>query len=260
MLDFYHIIVILTSFGAAFFSGLLGIGGGVVIFPAFLYLMPYLGFETFTVNQITGIAATQSLAGVFFAYINHRKHGNINPKLIKTILPIGLIGGLTGAVSAKFFSEKELLIIYLVLLVTAGALVLLPRTDRTYDSEECKLERPIATGSLIFFGTAISGALGFAGAVTFIPILNYFCKAPIKIAISTTIFIVLITTSLVFAGKAAVGLVPFELIIFILIGAFFGANLGAIVNKVLPSSVLRIILLLVILSLGLRILFTILEY
>ncbi len=260
MFDFYPVIVILISFGAAFFSGLLGIGGGIVIFPAFLYLVPFLGFETFTVNKITGIAATQSLAGVFFAYMNHRKIGHINSKLIKKILFAGLIGGLTGAVSAKFFSERELLIIYLILLFVAGTLVLLPRPKSQCDSEECKLQRPIAANLLIFCGTAISGALGFAGAVIFIPILNYFCKAPMKVAISTTILIVLITTTLVFFGKAAVGLVPMNLIIYILIGSVFGASLGAKVNKALSPPALRKILLLVMLVLGLRILFSIFEY
>lgn len=259
MFDFYYIVVIIISFGAAFFSGLLGIGGGIVIFPAFLYLIPFLGFKTFTVNEITGIAAAQSLAGVFFAFINHRKYGNINLNLVKKILPFGLLGGITGAVSAKFISETDLLVIYLVLLVVAGILVLLPRSECPYNSEECKLERPIATNLLIFCGTAISGALGFAGAVTFIPILNYFCKAPIKVAISTTTLIVLITTTFVFLGKAAVGLVEFDLIIYILIGAVFGAKLGAKINKILSASILRKILLLVILTLGLRILLTVFE-
>lgn len=260
MFDFYHLTVIFISFGAAFFSGLLGIGGGIVIFPAFLYLIPYLGFQSFTVNQITGIAASQSLAGVFFAFINHRKSGNINVNLIKKILPVGLIGGLTGAVSAKFFSEKHLLMIYLVLLIAAGILVLLPRVEGCYNSNECKLEKPFSTYILVFCGTAISGTLGFAGAVTFIPILNYFCKAPIKIAISTTIFIVLITTSFVFLGKAAVGLVPLDLIIYIIIGAVFGANLGSKLNKALSPQILRKILILVIITLGLRIVFTVFDY
>jgi|GEM_PF-1150533 len=260
MIELYYIVVILISFGAAFFSGLLGISGGIIIFPAFLYLVPFLGFESFTVNEITGIAAAQSLAGVFFAFMNHRKMGNINPKLVKKILPVGMAGGLTGTVFAKFITEQQLLIIYFILLLAAGFLVMLPRADCPYDSEECKLERPIATYLLVFCGTAISGALGFAGAVTFIPILNYFCNTPIKVAISTTIFIVLITTTIVFLGKALLGLVPFELIIFILIGALFGANVGTKVNKLLSPHTLRIILMLVILVLGLRILFTIFEY
>ncbi len=260
MFSFYHIIVIFISFGAAFFSGLLGIGGGIVIFPAFLYLIPHLGFESFSVNQITGIAATQSLAGVLFAYMNHRKIGHINKKLVREILPAGIVGGVTGAVSARFFTEQQLLIIYLVLLFAAGTLVLMPRAECPYNDEECKLERPIATYLMVFLGTAVSGALGFAGAVTFIPILNYFCKVPIKVAISTTILIVLITTSFVFLGKAIVGLVPLDLIVFILIGAVFGANVGAKVNKALSPQVLRIILLIVIIVLGLRILFSISEF
>ena len=260
MFDFYYIIIIFISLGAAFFSGLLGIGGGIIIFPAFLYLLPFLGFQTFSVNEITGIAATQSLAGIFFAFMNHRKFGIVNFKLVKTVLPAGIVGALSGAIIAKFVSEKILLFMYLLLLVLAVVLILIPKAECHNTNGECRLEKPIITNLLIVLGTFVSGALGFAGAVTFIPILNHFCKTPIKVAISTTTFIVLISTTLIFLGKAAVGLIPFNLIIFIIIGAVFGAALGAKVNRMLSSFILKMILLGVIIILGIRIFLTILEY
>lgn len=257
----YYIMVIFISFGAAFFSGLLGIGGGMIIFPSFLFLMPHLGFQTFTVREITGIAAIQSFTGVFFSYLNHKKLGRINMKLVKTVLPIGLVGGLTGAISAKFIEERELLIIYLILLIIAVIMMIIPEADVNDNNDnDCMLKNPVIANLLILFGTAISGSLGFAGAVTFIPILNHFCKASIKVAISTTILIVLITTGVVLAGKIFVGLVPFELIIYIIIGAMFGAKLGTKVNRILPPIVLRMILVAVILVIGSRIFFTILQY
>ncbi len=259
MIEFYYIIVIFVSLGAAFFSGLLGIGGGIIIFPAFLYLMPLLGFQSFTVNEITGIAAAQSLAGVTFSFINHRKHGTVNFKLVKAVLPAGIFGALSGALIAKVVTEHTLLVMYLILLIIAGVLILLPRSECTNTDGSCSFERPVSTNLLILAGTFVSGALGFAGAVTFIPILNHFCRAPMKVAISTTTFVVMISTAMIFIGKASVGLVPFDLIIFIIIGAFFGAALGANLNRILSASVLRAILLIVVITIGLRILLTLLE-
>jgi len=259
MTEFYYITVIFVSLGAAFFSGLLGIGGGIIIFPAFLYLMPLLGFNAFTVNEITGIAAAQSLAGVTFSFMNHRKHGTVNFRLVKTVLPAGIFGALSGALVAKVISEQALLFMYLILLIIAGILILLPRVECSNTKGGCSFDRPVVTNLLILGGTFVSGALGFAGAVTFIPILNHFCRAPIKVAISTTTFVVMISTALVFAGKAAVGLVPFDLILFIIIGAFFGAAIGAKLNRILSATVLRVILFGVILILGTRILLTLLE-
>ena len=260
MFDFYYITVIFVSLGAAFFSGLLGIGGGIIIFPAFMYLFPFLGFTTFTINEITGIAAAQSLAGVFFAFMRHRKFGNINIKLIKIVLPVGIIGAITGAVSARFISEKFLLIMYIFLLVMATILILIQKTDGFCKDNEYKFDRPVITNFFIFINTIICGALGFAGAALFIPILNYFCKVPIKTAISTTTLIVFITASFVFAGKVSVGLVPFDFIIYIIIGSFFGAAFGTKLNKILSSLTLKRILLFVILVVGIRIFLTILEY
>lgn len=258
--DLYYIIVIFVSLGAAFFSGLLGIGGGIIIFPAFLYLMPFLGYEPFSVNEITGVAAAQSLVAVFFSFMNHRKFGTVNFKLIKAVLPTGIMGALSGAVIAKYVPELTLLYMYLLLLIVATILILIPKAECTNKDGGCTFKNPILTYILIFSGTFVSGALGFAGAVTFIPILNHFCKAPIKVAISTTTLIVLISTSFIFMGKASVGLVPYDLIIFIIIGSLFGATVGARLNKILPSTALRFILLGVVLTIGARIFLTILEY
>lgn len=259
MPDPYYIVVILVSLGAAFFSGLLGIGGGIIIFPAFLYLMPFLGYQSFSVNEITGIAAAQSFAGVFFAFMSHRKFGTVNFKLMKAVLPAGIIGAFSGAIIAKFISEKTLLFMYLILLVFIVVLMLIPKQEGNNTECGCSFKRPYATNFFIFIGTFASGSLGFAGAATFIPILNHFCEAPLKVAISTTTVIVLISTALIFAGKASVGLIPYGLIPWLIIGSLFGATIGSKLNKKLSSRILRIIFLLVVLVIGARILLTIVE-
>lgn len=260
MFDLYHITVIFISFGAAFFSGLLGIGGGTIVFPAFLYLMPFLGFGHFSMSEITGIVATQSVAGMFFAWLNHRKLGDINTKLVKTILPAGAAGGIIGAVSPKFLPENALLIIYLFLLAFSMVLIILPSVEFFDKEKEYVPENPFLASCIVLATTAISGALGFAGAVSFVPILNRFYRVPFKIAISTTTLIVLLTTSIVFVGKVAVGLVPLNLILYIIIGAAVGANIGARVNKILHSSVLKTLLVIIIVILGLRITLTLFGY
>lgn len=260
MIDLYHITVILISFGAGILSGLLGLGGGIIVFPAFFYLMPFLGFKTFTVSEITGIAATQSLAGIFFAYLNHRKFDTINVKLIKSVIFVAIIGALLGGIAAKFISEVILLWFYLFLLVVAVIIILAPRLETCESKQECTFNRPILINIFIFVSMLIASALGFAGALTFIPVFNHFCNAGIKVAISTGTLAALITTAFVFAGKAAVGLVYFDLLPLILIGAFLGAGFGAWMNKKLSPTILKTLLIVMALIVGIRIFLTILEY
>lgn len=260
MFDLYHITVILISFGAAFLSGLLGIGGGTIVFPAFFYLMPFLGLGHFTLSEITGITATQSLAGMFFAYLNHRTLGHININLVKTVMPAGIAGGIIGAISPKFMPEKALLLIYIFLLVFSIILILMPEIEHPDKDQECVPSNYTLTNLIIFSTTAISGSLGFAGAVSFVPILNHFCRAPFKTAISTTTLVVFLTTAIVFAGKAAVGFVPMELIVYIIIGAIFGANVGSRVNKLLKPVVLKTFMIVIIVILGTRITLTLFGY
>ena len=42
-----------------FLSGLLGIGGGIIMFPLLLYMPPLLGFESINVKSITGLTMMQ---------------------------------------------------------------------------------------------------------------------------------------------------------------------------------------------------------
>ncbi len=262
MFDIYYVAVIFVSLMAAFFSGLLGIGGGIVIFPSFLYILPLLGFEVLSVAYITGVSATQSLAGIFFSFLNHRKSEYIDFNIVKSVLPAGITGGIIGSVSAKFIPEQILLVLYLVILVMSLVLIFIPKEDYSQKNNQninVKSQNLELKNFLIFFGAALSGSLGFAGAVTFIPVFIYFYRLPVKTAINTTISVVLIITSFIFIGKVVVGLVEFDLILFILIGAIVGAFLGSKLHEILSPLFLRNTLVVLVVLTGIRVLITILQ-
>ena len=253
---FYYLIVVLISIGAAFFSGLLGIGGGIILIPSYLYLLPALGFDHFSVNIITGIAATQATAGGYFAFKNHIKFEVVNKTVAYKVALYAIPGALAGTIISKFLSGKQLLFLYLVILTLAGLSILLPQSVAQEENPSYKLKNPILVKFIIFISTAISSAMGFGGAVNFIPILNHFYKLPIRSSITTVTYLVLITTLVTFIGKLFLGLVPFKLIPFIVLGSAFGAWVGTKVSRALPPSVLKIILFLVVLTIWIRIFFT----
>ena len=253
---FYYLIIVLISIGAAFFSGLLAIGGGIILIPSYLYLLPLLGFDHFSVNAITGIAATQAMAGGFFAFKNHSKFEAVNKKVANKVALFAIPGAIAGTVVSKYLSGKQLLFVYLVILTLAGLSVLLPESVIREENPTYKLKNPILVNFIILVSTAISSAMGFGGAVNFIPILNHFYKLPIKSTISTVTYLIVITTLVTFLGKMFLGLVPFKLIPLILVGSALGAWVGAKISRALPPLALKIILFLVVLTIWIRIFIT----
>src|ERR1700693_952195 len=86
------IIIILVGLAAGILSGLVGIGGGIIIVPALIY---FLGFNQHQA-QGTSLGILLLPAGIF-AVMNYYKKGYIDMKVV-IILFIGfLIGGFLGS-------------------------------------------------------------------------------------------------------------------------------------------------------------------
>ncbi|WCE29202.1 sulfite exporter TauE/SafE family protein [Vibrio sp. SCSIO 43137] len=79
-------------------AGLLGIGGGLIVVPALLFLLPKAGI---TADIVMHLALATSLASIIItsgsSALNHLKLGNVSVYVIKWLLPGVVIGGLLGS-------------------------------------------------------------------------------------------------------------------------------------------------------------------
>ncbi|MDD3012923.1 MAG: sulfite exporter TauE/SafE family protein [Candidatus Gastranaerophilales bacterium] len=250
----FILIIIILGFIAGFASGLLGVGGGIIIIPSFLYLLPILGFKALSLNQITGIAVTQVFLGSLFACIEHRKFGLIDKDIILKAGIVSGLGALIGAIVSKYTPETILLIIYFIILILS-IIALILSGEKNINVQN----RPKLATFLIFSAGIMSGAMGLGGAVMYIPILTHFYGLSLKTGISNVTFIVLFTAIAAFIGKAATNQIPFHYLVFIVIGAFVGAKLGAKTNNKLSPKVLKLILLAIIIVTAIRVVITIIN-
>ncbi len=254
MITFYFIIFLLGTL-AGFITGLLGVGGGIIIIPAFLFILPFIGFDTISVNKVTGIAATQGMLGSFFAYLSFKKNNNIKKDILPRLLILVAISSLLGAIVSCFINEKILLFIYAAILCASAILFI---TDNSKNSK-VNLEFNILPPVLIFIIGFFAGALGLGGAILYIPVLTYFYNMKIKESIANVTLMVFVTSSSSFIGKTITNQVPFELILPILLGSIIGAKLGTRVNSKLPSVLLKGLLLSIIVLTLLRVVFSLMQ-
>ena len=113
------ILVILVGLVAGILSGLVGVGGGIIIVPALVFI---LGFSQHQA-QGTSLGILLLPAGIF-AVLNYYKQGYIDLKVV-LILFIGfLIGGFLGSKISLSLSEAAVKKIFaVVLLVIAGKML-----------------------------------------------------------------------------------------------------------------------------------------
>ncbi|MFN3429302.1 MAG: TSUP family transporter, partial [Candidatus Sericytochromatia bacterium] len=62
----------------AFFSGLLGVGGAILLIPMLLYLPPLFGLPAFDMVAVGGMTLVQVLAASLAGLLAHRKAGHFS--------------------------------------------------------------------------------------------------------------------------------------------------------------------------------------
>ncbi len=154
-----------------FLSGLLGIGGGLIIVPTLNYLLPLLDIPP---SLVMPMALATSLASIIMtssssAY-SHYRLGNVDTSVIKNLLPGVLIGAAMGSVIADALPTAYLPKIFgaiVLLLALQMGLSLSFKGGKPFPSKG----KNVCSGT--FIGT-VSSLAGIGGGVLIVPYLNYF--------------------------------------------------------------------------------------
>ncbi|OGW47029.1 MAG: permease [Nitrospirae bacterium GWC2_57_9] len=116
------VVLLLTGIFTGFLSGMMGVGGGVIMIPAMVLLT---GFEQH-LAQGTSLL-TMVPAGAVGAY-THWKLGNVRTALLSGLVPGILIGTYLGGTAAHLLSEGTLRVVFAGVLIWTGGKYL--RTKR----------------------------------------------------------------------------------------------------------------------------------
>ncbi len=109
------IIIALVGLLAGFISGSLGVGGGIIIVPALIFL---LGF---TQHEAQGISLGMMLAPIgILAFINYHREGYTNIKYSLLLLVVFFVGSYFGSRFAVSMPAATLKKIFGGLMLVAG--------------------------------------------------------------------------------------------------------------------------------------------
>src|SRR4051794_22316250 len=123
---FYGLLLLVLGLAGGTLSGLLGIGGGLVIVPLLLYTPLWLGFEAIDIRTATAVAVVQVTAATLSGTVAHRRRGAVYLRLAVTMSVASAIGALIGGIVSASVPSGLLLVATAVLATTAALLMFLP--------------------------------------------------------------------------------------------------------------------------------------
>ena len=248
MLSFI-LLCLLVGAVAGFFAGLFGIGGGLMIVPVLVYLLPMVGVpEPLLMTTALGTSFATIVITGFSSAQRHHKLGNVVWSAVKILAPSIMvsvficgffIGKLDRDISSKLFA---CLVVYLAVKMV---LSIKPKTNKTV--------KPLTTQSSIIGGIPIdmaSSSAGLGGGGFIVPFLNS-RGIDMKKAIGSSAFCgMLLGTSGMFSfmlsgwGNAAMpeyslGYIYFPAVLCITATSFFTSKLGATATSKLPVPTLK---------------------
>jgi len=206
LIDF--LLFVAMGCGIGFLAGLFGVGGGILIVPVLIFSYDHADISP---AILTHIAIGTSLFVVIFASITsayqHRKQGNID---WRSVFVIGFSSALIAFATTRLaaaLSGKNLQMAFAIIVMAAAIRMLTEGVSQAQKKLELS-SRP-STRGLIGVGltTGIVSALtGIGGGVFSIPMMYYFLKMPIKLAIGTSSATVVITALFSVAGYIVNGI------------------------------------------------------
>ncbi|AKO96484.1 putative permease [Marinovum algicola DG 898] len=195
-----QMFVLLTVIGgfAGVLAGLLGVGGGIVLVPAFFYAFQTLGYDG---PQLMQMCLATSLATIIVtsmrSVLSHNRKGAVDWGILRTWAPGIAIGAVLGVLAAASLRSVTLQALFGVLGIVIGLYLGFGRAHwRLGDAMPGGLRRAVMSPAMGF----LSVLMGIGGGSFGVPLMSLY-NVPIHRAVATA------------AGFGAVNLVAFGIVI-----------------------------------------------
>ncbi|WP_240836736.1 sulfite exporter TauE/SafE family protein [Macrococcoides goetzii] len=221
----------------AFLSGLIGIGGAIIMYPILLFIPPLFNIDM-TPTTAAGLTAAQVFFSTLSGSISQRKNENLNFSIIIPMSIGILLGSITGAYVASIFDENIINIVYTFLAIVAVILMFIKVKPNEKDAKYHKIALFIVAAVI----GILSGIVGAGGAFLIVPILLTFFKAPFSVVVANSIIVAFVSSIGTFMTKFITGSINLEYALPLIIASLIFAPFGTKASKNTNQSILRLIL------------------
>ena len=180
---------IFTGLLAGFLAGLFGIGGGIVLVPAFWILFPHLGIPQ---DEAVKLSVGTSLAVItvvtLFTSREHLLKGNLKIKELYWLV-FWIIGGVLAGIYLSHIIPGKILKKFFALMLLAVAFKNLLGRREENDKLQVSIKESALIPVTVFFSALLSALLGIGGGVVINSILFSLTKRKVTriVALSSTV-------------------------------------------------------------------------
>jgi uncharacterized membrane protein YfcA len=252
----FEVLVFLAAIGAGLFGSLVGVGGGIIIVPLLVGAL--------AVDIRHAIAA--SLLGVICVSTagaaSYLQAGLVDRRLGLTLLMATATGGIVGGYLGGLLDPRVLAAMFGIVLVVVAAQMLRSRrrvvaelageptglefessyVEPTTGAETRYRVQRVGLGSAIsLVAGALSGLLGIGGGVVNVPTMNIVMGVPIRVALTTSTYMLGATAAASAVIYFSRGLVDPLIAAPVVVGVFIGARIGARLARRVPHNTLQLL-------------------
>lgn len=233
-------------------SGLLGIGGGIVVVPALAALFLHFDVmpETLFMKMAIGTSLAIMIVTLTSSVFAHHRRRSVNWPLVKRIFPCLMLGVLVGAILVRFLPSNFLSRFFSLFLFVIGIQLLIKKSNKNVLKI---IPQEIPNHFIWFFSFIIgilSSLLGAGGGTMWVPFFLW-RRLPMREAVGTSVACGIVassiaTVSFIISGFFIPPMIPWSTS-YIYWPAFFGvsvmsvlfAPIGASFANKLPNEMLR---------------------
>lgn len=250
-------------------GALIGLGGGIILVPATIYVALTLKMiPDLTPQSVVGLSVVMMIFTGLSSTLSYMKSKIVDYKSGLLFFIGSIPGTMLGAWVNQWFDLPSFNIYFGSLMIVLSIILLVRdklKPINWFVKHGKQIEFTTKKGETYIYGYPIwfavlltfvvgfiSGLFGVGGGTLLVPAMIVLFLFPPHVAVATSMFLVFLSALVNSASHIYLGNVPWLYTIPVIPGAYLGAKLGAALNKKLKSDTLVLILRVILLLFGIR--------